>query len=675
MSRRAVALLLATGLVIPVGQSLSPARAAGLPLGLPDPTVAEARSTEPVILTGAYFGTWAAPQNVTAKLPLTDELTCTGTDRSKCAHNHYADPEVDSSRYVAPSGTDVGKLSGWRWNARKHAYTEVPFQVDKVFTRYLDNSASGFAIYSGQDQHTTYQFDREGFRYTKSDPANPCVAVPDSPVATDPIKGLDTNDEVAFMAADAGPAAPAGARLPAGVDGLKDVTVRDPLTGAVSHLYVLRGRAPSFTADNGYVHYQRDDNADTFALSQSSYSDYGNAATGPYCDDTGHVVLAADGKPAIGRRRPRDTATITTDRYRYRYDGRWLMTDIRISPKDNGVYGPDLVDRWKARAFQQDPESKTPCCGYEEEDTNWGGSSTLLGERVGPVRAIRETWGADSGTNVVRRETFYRGEMTMKTWLRVHVIPPLDGIYAQWDYNAGVMTRFRNSYLPAGVPIDGKNDEAFGNLDDSCNPKYDTNGTGQISQTYRKLYQTSGLCTVIPYHQSMDLADPTFGSPNVALQWGETSGRYGTIVDRYSVAAKDLTPGGAAQSIVAQPYYRDDSCFDDGTGSNPGPRLKLRSAGEPTTTADGTPRRCWTPKDGIVNNDPRFYQGDIGTHGVHLLFQADSDNARQTVPLDEIVTEQRQVFLRGDPGNVGEKYGRAFEKPLLETVTDPGPLG
>jgi hypothetical protein len=31
--------------------------------------------------------------------------------------------------------------------------------------------------------------------------------------------------------------------------------------------------------------------------------------------------------------------------------------------------------------------------------------------------------------------------------------------------------------------------------------------------------------------------------------------------------ATDLTPGGAAQSLVAEPYYRDDSCFDDGPGS------------------------------------------------------------------------------------------------------------
>jgi hypothetical protein len=120
-----------------------------------------------------------------------------------------------------------------------------------------------------------------------------------------------------------------------------------------------------------------------------------------------------------------------SDRYQFRYDGRWLMTSLRIKGDGEPAFGPDVIDRWKARAFQQDPSSETPCCGYEEEDTNWGGSSTLLGERRGPVRAIRETWGADSGTNVVRRETFYREEIRQRSFLRVHVIPPLDGIYAQ----------------------------------------------------------------------------------------------------------------------------------------------------------------------------------------------------------------------------------------------------
>jgi hypothetical protein len=193
-----------------------------------------------------------------------------------------------------------------------------------------------------------------------------------------------------------------------------------------------------------------------------------------------------------------------------------------------------MVDRWKARAFAQDPSSKTPCCGFEEEDTNWGGSSTLLGELSGPVRTVRETWGADSGTNVIRRETFYRDEMRMKTWLRVHVIPPLDGIYAQWDFNAGRVTRFYNARDAAGVAIDGRNDETFGNVDDPCNPNYDANGTSATDQSYRGVVQATGLCDVSPYHLSVDPGDPSFADANAALDWSEVAGLGGTIVDRIS---------------------------------------------------------------------------------------------------------------------------------------------
>jgi hypothetical protein len=355
---------------------------------------------------------------------------------------------------------------------------------------------------------------------------------------------------------------------------------------------------------------------------------------------------------------------------------------VRISPNDDWSYGPDLVDRWKARAFAQDPGSETPCCGYEEEDTNWGGSSTLLGERVGPVRAIRETWGADSGTNVIRRETFYRDQMQQKSYLRVHVIPPLDGIYAQWDFNAARMTRYYSSRLmatnPDGVAVDGRNDEALGNLDDACNQRYDQNDTSAVDQGVRQAYRSvPGLCSSNqlggqnwPYHQSIDLTDPTLSDANAALGWNVTSGPYGSIVDRIRIdQAADLTPGGAAQSLLAEPYYRDDSCFDDGTGSDPGPKLHLRSADEPAVASDGTPRTCWQPRDGLPEGSDHYYQGSIGTHGLHLLFLVDSDNARQTVPLDEIVSQWQMVMLPGQrDATAGEQYGRSFEKPLATAV-------
>jgi hypothetical protein len=644
---------------------------AQLPIpGLPDLTVTAKHDTEPIVLKGASFGTWSVPANQTFQPPLMDLVDCPpGTDTNTCDHNEYADPAVDTAS-DSIQGQPVNRIIGYRWTGSK--FEQIPFQVDEMFTRYLSNEASGFSIYSGQDQHTTYAFDREGFRYTKSDPNDPCKAVPDSPVMKDPVKGLDSNDELAFMASDAGPQAPADAIRPAGMAGVKQIQIVDPQTGTSSYVYVMLARADGPRADTGehYVHYQRDANADTFVFSQSSYSNYGNAAQGVYCTPDGQIVRNADGTPKIGRRRPLDTATVTTDRYRFRYDGRWLMTSLRIKPHDATDYGPDIIDRWKARAFAQDPGSETPCCGYEEEDTNWGGSSTLLGERVGPVRVMRETWGADSGTNAIRQETFYRDEMRQKTWLRVHVIPPLDGIYAQRDFSAGKVDRFYNSRNPAGVAIDGRNDEAFGNLDDPCNPKYDSNTTSQFDQTYRTLYAQFMGCQ-LPYHLSIDATDPTFSDPNVLLDWGVTTGPYGSVVDRITSDVTDLTPGGAVQSMTAEPYYRDDSCFDDGTGSDPGPKLHLRSADEPAVASDGTPRKCWTPADGDPAGSDHYYQGSIGTHGLHLLFLVDSDNARQTVPLDEIVSNWRMVMLPGRvDATAGEQYGRGFEKPLLALVAD-----
>jgi hypothetical protein len=695
--------LLALSLLLALGTIGGPALArAASALPGPDLTVAAGHEVDPVILTGADLPDWSVPANQTAKLPLTDFAACPTMvplqPADDCSHNHYAQPELDTSgaQDAAIAGTPTNRFLGYRWDPARGRFVQIPFQVDEVFTRYLDNSASGFAAYSGEDQHATYAYDREGYRFTANDPSDPCHAVPATdpgsshpqpggPATTaDPVPGLDNNDELAFMASDAGPQAPTDAKLPYGVAGAHEVSILDPQTGQRTFAYVMKagpdGPAPAFNAGNGYVHYARDGNANVFHFSQSNNEAYGRAPEGPYCDASGHLARNPDGTPKIGQRRPGDGATVTTPRYRFRYDGRWLMTAIQIAAGDDGRYGPDLIDRWKARAFAQDPGSHTPCCGFEDEDVNWGGSSQLLGEKVGPVRAIRETWGADSGTNVIRRETFYRDEVRQKTWLRVHVIPPLDGIYSQWDFNAGRVSRYYNDRTPNGVPIDGRNDEALGNLDDPCNAKYDAandpNDTSQVDQGVRSLYRQLQLCS-LPYHQSVDLTDPSLGDANASLGWNETAGPYGTIVDRYQIdKATDLTPGGAAQSLMALPYYRDDSCFDDGTGSDPGPRIDPGEAIDQPTSSSGAPRKCWDSRAGsgdpaVPASSDRFYQGDIGTHGLHLLFQVDSDNGRMTVPLDEIVAEQRIVMLPGQrDAGAGETYGRGFEKPLVAAVDD-----
>ncbi len=703
---------------------------------------AQDRAVDPVILTGAQFPSLSAGQDPTFHEPgapgevqgsLPEQL------RSECrrpGQNEW-DPSDDGDHNCTQSsrlprnplvGAPVDRLLGYAWNATTSTFEQIPFQVDERFTRYLSNNASGFAFYSWADRHNSFAFDREGFRWTSNEPGDVCQPRPRAeadgsrPGTTpDPVVGLDDDDELVFMAADAGAQAPPMTPLPEGIASAFEIAVVDPSAPAsiqiadpsvpesVTFAYVMLAEADgpdaAYTAENSpYVRYQRDTGpnrlgADLFVYSQSSYGDYGAAPVGPHCNAvTGLPVLNGSGGYVIKQRRPLDTAWVTTPRYAFRYDGRWLMTQVRIAQGDADVadfrgvdageiattYGPDIIDRWKARAFQQDPSSETPCCGYEEEDTNWGGSSILFGEKAGPVRVIRESWGADSSTNNIRREVFYRDHFTWGDHLRVHVIPPLDGIYSQWDYNAGRVATYYNPTVPNGVAVDGQNDEVFGNLDDPCNDRYDGRGA-ELDQRYRELYEQAGLCG-LPYHQSIDVSDPTMSGAQ-ALQWEQVAGPYGSLVTRTII--KEHTPGGSAQSMLAVPYYRDDSCFDDGTGTDPGPRRRERSSEEtlvyrtPDSPAD-IARRCWTPADGTPDEgfvagvdarglgdefgDERYFQGSIGTSGVHILFLAESDNAAQTVPLTELVSEQRVVALRGNPGNVGERYARTVEYPLVSTV-------
>ncbi len=669
------------------GTAFGPALASTTPTA--DPTVPAGREVDPVVLTGASFPQWAAPAEVTAKVPSAAGANCTSGNNT-CSHNTYEQPEVATGDKLG-SGVDVRKLLGYRWNGKK--FVQIPFQVDEVATRYISNNASTFSFYSETDQHPTYVFDQERFRWTKSDPTDPCHAIPDGPATTpDPVPGLDTNDELSFMASDAGPQAPGNADVPKGIVGTSRVEVRDPLLpGKVSYVYVMlagndkHAPRPAFDASNGYVRYLPDADSDTFLYSQSAYDSYGNAAKGPYFDPATNTCITDPTQ--WKQRRPKDTAWIKTPHYQFRYDGRWLMTDVQVAQP--GVtnklgddpttwqYGADLVDRWKARAFQQRPGGETPCCGYEEEANNWGGSSVLMGWRAGPVRVIRATWGSDSATNNIRTEYFYRDEFRTDENLRVHPVPPADGIYAQWDFNAGKVSTYYNAYVPDGVPADGRNDEVFGNThlhsgadgfrlqDGDPVPVVGPQDVGTPGTH-------TGNCGGGPFEKGcidndVDLPDPTFSGPMGTLSYEEVTGKNGTWVDRTTV--KQVT-GGTAYGLVTEPYYRDDSCFDDGTGSDPGPHVTPRAT-DPTVDSLGQPRACWLPADGdpsTASPADHYYQGDIATHGVHIELIADSDNAFTTVPLDEIDAEQTVVLLPGERGNVGEQYGRGVEKPLLATV-------
>lgn len=786
--------------------------------------------SEPVVLTGGDLPGWSAGPELAAHTPaaptnydtVNSQQYLPGPVQSNCYnhgepsnptpnrdnhgdHSCYQQSQLPLTELPGRHGVDPSLIIGYRWDAqaacasthgpsgrsagpsRCGRFVQIPFQIDRMFPRYLSNNASGFAAYSGYDYQLAPQFNREGFRFTANPPYNPadpaivCQSIPQSGVnhvetnynphtgtTLDPVQSLHDEDQLSFMDSDAGQAAPGNASLPVGIASAYAVRVRNPASGRTGYVYVMlsttSGPHRFFTSANSpYVSYQRDPNAGLFVYSQSAYTSYGNAPYGPYCTPNGQLAAGVDplNPKTWGQRRPLDTAWLRTPRYEFRYDGRWVMDQLRVSGTDAGNmasgvgYGLNVLDRWKARAFQLQPGEKTPCCGFEEEQNNWGGSSELLGERWGAVRVIRATWGADSATNLVRMETFYWNQLQMTTFLRVHPIPPADGLFAMWDYAAGRMTTYYNPTRSSGVPVDGLNDQLIGNetLHAGALRGQANVGPSGVSQSVSpdgvSIGGSDGLFGLInggkptaagyPGHQHCSLSvngivatpclqvnailpDPTLQSSPL-LGWEEMTGPYATTVSRYSV---NKITGGAGYTALTQPYYRDDSCFDDGTGSDPGPEVAPRSASQPgywgyyqgvaiagtvspgpykfpPGTTDITPRRCWNhypngtpynipgsttynpamaphPADPPPNRnfspegDVRYFQGSIGTDGVHIELIVDSDNANQTLPLDEMDVTQTLHVLPGGMGSVGKAYAGALlpSAPMLVSATPGG---
>ncbi|HEV2370500.1 MAG TPA: hypothetical protein VGR90_11545, partial [Acidimicrobiales bacterium] len=451
-------------------------------------------------------------------------------------------------------------------------------------------------------------------------------------------------------------------------------------------------------------------------------------------------------------------------RYRFSYGdattglaGRWIMDGLQVSANDSGLrtghYGSSILDRFKGRAFQQSPGGDTPCCGYEDEQVNWNGSSATMGIKLGPVRDIRVTWGADSGTNVTRTDVFYAYSIVHEYGLRVHPIPPLDGIYTQWNMSAGAVTTYYNPFNANGVPVTGINPVLYGDTTDfvgasgvseSSNDKVGrTVGPVQAGSPDKASCTSTGAS--IPeigspddcVYGSFNLPDATFsGLAPELLSWEELTGPAGSLVEKWSVdQGANPSPGGAQAVAEAVPYYVDDSCFDDGTGNSPGPQVDPRAA-DPTTWGfadvngkpvavspappsadrfpgtvtddgqayDGTKsyaRRCWNhspdgtpynvpgtatydPKKPAQHQDPtpdpafgpqgdvRYFEGDIATHGLHLLLTSDSDNADLTTAVDEIDSLDNQVVLPPDQTNVGAAYSQQFVTPIEPQVTPFG---
>lgn len=616
------------------------------------PTDKPQRSVEPVVLTGRDLPGWSGPaaEGVAKPYPngANDDFPIDQLRGSRDAHaGTLIVPPRESWGNVDPEKVAAYRYEGGQW-------TEIPVQVDERFPYFLANPHSGFGFYSGTDKELTYEWDVESWKRIAGE-CNAEYPAGESAME-DPVETLDDDDEVVFMASDAGEKAPA--ENPEGITGQRqEVTLVDPTdpTGT-SFVYLFTKEGGSaFTADNGYVHYERDANADQW-IDRSFFADddpeklgtsnrgYGPNLSGTVCKYstdpvTGEQIVTVEQSTD---RFPRDGVTVTTDTYRWRATGRWMVREINITkPKKAGHYGPDLIDRWKGRAFQQSPDSTISLVGFEDEQVNWEANSALLGELEGPVRAIREVWGADSGTNVTKTETFYRDVITYRYRVRVHPIPP-DGLYTSWDYNHDAVATYYNETKTEGVAIDGLNDD-----------------TGQIDEA--------------PTGQPafFDAPDPTFTKPLAFFNWEQVAGAKdnGSLV--YMLEMKN------ASSLInpaVTPYYRDDACLDDGTGDNPSPRAWPGESYEwirSNTTSNYPDLPCYTEAPKSYKGPYR--QGCFGCHGIHFFVTGDSDNAWAPVPVTEIDGQQWQWLVpTKKPENIGDAYANTVKVPLIARATPQG---
>ena len=638
-------LVLAAATLAVIAATLAPASAADPAAG----ASTAARDAAPVILEGRQLPTGSRRAAEGTPKPYPSGAMTTG-DGVRDAHNGTVVVPPD-----ARSGVAVEKITAYRWDNDK--FVEVPVQVEERYPYFLANGRSDFSTYSGTDEELTYAWDVEAWNRTAGlcEAQHPEGLFPAGRTATpDPVPGLDDDDEIAFMASDAGAKAPDAAAGPKGTESTRqEVAIVDPLDPSnVRYVYLfVSNSGPSFNEGTGYVHFERDANADqwidrnSFAGDDpeklgSSNTGYGPNLVGTVCDTVDGSVVARSSTDRF----PRDGHTVRTDKYVLTATGRWMLREMKIAKAGSEGFGPDLIDRWKGRAFQQSPDSSISVVGFEDEQVNWEANSALLGWRTGPVRAIREVWGADSGTNVTKTETYYRDAITYRYRVRVHPIPS-DGLYTSWDYNRNVASTYYNVLKPEGVPIDGVNDDV-GNVD-------------SIPVLNRPAF--------------FDAPDPTFNVPSAFGTWEQVSGKgdAGSLV--YTFELKGAT---TASNAAVVPYYRDDACLDDGTGDDPVARPWPGEASTDSRVKAGYAALAGKPYEQLACAEK---QGAYASHGVHFFATHDSDNAfvGAPEPTTEIDGQQWQFAVpTSKPTNVGQVYANNVVVPLRTVAvpqTNPAP--
>jgi len=212
---------------------------------------------------------------------------------------------------------------------------------------------------------------------------------------------FDANDEVSFLAHHTGKRA-TGVAYPGTIDAtsVEEVQVTDAAAGASGYLYL----ATSATLTGGGA--GTTGVAYTFSLDSGSYLTTYKMGTASLAPNN-----VAGANP--------EHSTIVTPSYAQAYGDRWLNNGLGITA--GGAGGTNLLERSRVQfapglcvRTEDTFDYTVPASPYE---------GAFIVNISGPVRAIRSSVGANSGTYTMTTAIFYPDQEVSTTELRVHKIP------------------------------------------------------------------------------------------------------------------------------------------------------------------------------------------------------------------------------------------------------------
>lgn len=366
--------------------------------------------------------------------------TATGADPLSSALSPNANPTtalrpedpvvITGDRVAGLRGAEPRNVVAFRY---AQGWRQIPVQVDERARIDLANAypagftCTGTKTPPGSGCYTPPRGRYHEVRYTD----------PDTWIGPDPNPTLDDDDEIAFMARDAGAQAPAGASGPGGTVGGSGLALRitDPLNGAVGYVYLFRSNGhldPS--AGKSYVNYQ-------FNLLRGEYKSTFDHKGNP------------NGNP--------EDSFVETPYYRRGFTDR--LSDWELRVKAGTATGVDILDRHEVIAFDHGAAPTDGGCIRDTYTYNTG-EGAWISSISGPIRAIRNYVGTNSAPLGERMQIFYD---TQEFGLWVRRVHPF---YWSWDFfdysDKAVGMRYRNSpneantaYVP--MRIDGDPDAAL----------------------------------------------------------------------------------------------------------------------------------------------------------------------------------------------------------------------